>query len=313
MKEISLGLEDCNIRASIRSFPRKPLKSDCNQSLTCHAALATAENELLIDIFNAQLCASVLKKGGNLGMEDEDKTISTDFMARVKECTRFTNCASAAPHPISSHFGARGRSLNPSSNWKADLWDSHGEYPVVGFLDADYGGLNLLQHSSNSELQLQQTAVPNENSKNNPLNGTTQKHDGIHCDKSTESTSDNAGGLQTSLAATKRELEIQTQMIRKEREAARVTEKELKNILTEKEDLLKTLRGENDAQKVTNEGLREALDSKEEKLSDLHDDLEDQLRRITEALEKKYEEKLTGAYAEVRQIIIPSWLLLTSL
>lgn len=304
MKEIYLCLKDCNIRALMETFPRKPLQSECNESHTCYAALSAAENDLLIDLFSAHFCASVIKRGGSMGADKEETTIAADFKARVKECTRTTKCTSTATrlndtHTISSRFGTRNIYLGSRRNWETnnlashskpmsnldDVCDNPGQIgfdeealsPVGEDINAISGEPNcFLQHSSDLELQLQQSAGSNESPNKKPSKTTTHSPTASHNEKCTKSNFGNAEDLQARLYIARRELEIQTQTVHKEREAARVAERGFKTRLAEKDDLLKNLQKENGEQRASNQDLRAALDSKEESLSRLNRDVEKQ-------------------------------------
>lgn len=291
MKEVTLVLKKGNVHVSIESFPRKPLQSACNQSNTCYAALAMAENEFLVDLFNFQFCASVQQKGGNVGADKEDAGITSDFMARVKEGTCRGKCAPAAARPdISrvklSRFGTRDVSANSRRDWRLisnarashdELMNKAGnichdpehrrfntEAPVQATEEHGYVSCEpeqLRHYSSDLESQLQQAADSNDGPNKQLLNTIIDQQNVSHHEQCSQPASARVEGLRASLDVARKELGDQAQTLHRERETARTAEMKFIATLTEKDNYLEKLQRENSYQEAKNEDLRAALES----------------------------------------------------
>ena len=292
IKEVSLGLESDSVRQLMESFPRKPLQSECNQSSACYAALATAENELLVDLCVLYSRAFILRKLDDIDAYQEHASVTSKFAEHVKEGMCKSECAlavakSGANRDLFSYPNTRKVSSNPRRDWRVGISET-----LMSNARASYDGLmekigdacrdlehrcyntetpirateeerdkatlearQLRQHNSELEVQLQQA-----------LNTITDLQQNVsHLEGHAESTSARAEDLCASLNVAHKELEDERRAFDKssynERESARTRELEFRAILTEKDDYLEELQRENSSQRARNEKLRETLDS----------------------------------------------------
>ncbi|ODM18484.1 hypothetical protein SI65_06355 [Aspergillus cristatus] len=275
----------------IESFPRSPRQSQCNESKTCYAALSTAENGLLIDLFDLYYCASMSQNVEDGGARRVEAGLISKFTARVKNTACESNCLLATVKPSDardklSYLEPRQVSSNPRRDWKAEVSNT-----LMSSARTSYDGLMKkveevcrdLEHrcynleaplrvieeernkaSSEAEKLRQQnfeleTRLQQAFSTINDLQQNMSYLEG-HA----EAASTRVEKLSTSLEAAQKELEDQRcayeESSQAEKEKARMKELDFMATLTEKEDLLEELQAENHEQRAENEKLRKTLD-----------------------------------------------------
>lgn len=289
--EVSLALVRDSMGELIESFPRSPRQSQCNESKTCYAALSTAENRLLIDLFDLYCRASVSQNVDDGGASRVEADIISKFTARVKNTTCESKCLLATVKPSDardkfSYLEPRQVSSNPRRDWKAEVSDT-----LMSSTRASHDGLmkkveevcrdlehrcynsetplrvieeernkasseaeQLLQQKSELEIRLQQAFSTISDLQQNMS----------YLEGHAEAASTGVEELSTSLEAAQRELEHQRRDYEEssqgEKEKARTKELDFMATLTEKEDLLEELQVENHEQRAENEELRKTLD-----------------------------------------------------
>lgn len=292
LKEVSLGLKSDSVHQLLKSFPRKNLQSNCNQSSVCYAALSTAENELLVDLCDLYSRSFILRKVDDMEACREQASITSEFTTHVKEGMCKSECALAVVKPVTncdviSYLDTRDVSPNPRRDWRADISEtlmsstrvSHDELmKKVGEVcrDLEYRCYNtetpiraieeerdkatleaeqLRQYNSEIEAQLQQA-----------LNTITELQQNVsHIESHAQFSNARVEDLCASLNVARKELEDQrrgsNETCHQEREISRTKELEFRAILTEKDDYLEELQKENSDQRARNEELKEALES----------------------------------------------------
>lgn len=290
--EVCLALGRESMNGLIKSFPRQPRQSQCDQSSTCHAAVSTAENDLLVELFDLYSRASILQNmNGENKLETETNTTSK-FMAQVKKgmCESkcdFVSAKSSCVRDSLSYLNIREVSSNPRCNWRADVSET-----IMSGACASHDGLmrkveevcrDLEHRCHDTEAPLR--VIEEERDKavfeaeqlrrqNSELEDQVQQAFGTITDlqQNTFNLEDHAEAattrvedLSAGLDAARKELEDQRRSFdessQSERENARTKELGFMATLTERDDQLEELQMENHEQRAENEELRKTLDS----------------------------------------------------
>ena len=289
--EVSLASVRDSMGELIESFPRLPRQSQCNESKTCHAALSTAENRLLIDLFDLYYCASMSRIVGDGGARVLEAGIVSRFTAQVKNTMCESNCLLATVKPSDardkfSYLEPHQVSSNPRRDWKAEVSNTLMSSARLSYDDLikKVGEVcrDLEHRCYNTEAPLR--VIEEERNKayseaeklrqqNYELETRLQqafstisdlRQNMSYLEGHAEAASTRVEELNTSLEAAQKKLEDQRRGYEEtsqgEKEKARTKELEFMATLTEKEDLLEELQAENHEQRAENEELRKSLD-----------------------------------------------------
>lgn len=279
------------LRELIDSFPQSPQQSRCTESSTCYVALSTAENELLVDLFDIYCRATASQDVNDENTFQTEASIISKFAARVKSTTCENKCAFATTKPFDArdnftYIDPRQASSNPRRNWRTEVSET-----LMSSAHASHDGLmkkieevcrDLEHRCYNTEAPLR--IVEEERDKasseaeqlrrqNCELETRLQQafstindlqQNMSYLESHAEAASTRVGELSTSLEVAQKALEDQRRSYEEssqgEREKARTKELDLMAILTDKEDQLEELQAENHEQRTENEGLRKSLD-----------------------------------------------------
>lgn len=288
--EVSLALVRGSMGELIESFPRSPRQSQCNEAKICYAALSTAENRLIIDLFDLYCRASMSQNVDNGGASRMEAGIVSEFTARIKNTTCERKCLFATVKPSDardrfSYLEPRQVSSNLRRDWKAEVSDTlmsstrashddlmkkveevcrdlehrcyNSETPLRVIEEerdkASFEAEQLLQQNSELETRLQQAFSTISDLQQNIS----------YLEGHAEAASTRVDELSTSLEAAQKELENQRRGYEKssqgEKEKARMKELDFMATLTEKEDLLEELQVEDHERRAENEELRKTL------------------------------------------------------
>lgn len=289
--EVTLSLGKDSMSELIERFPRQCRQSECNQSITCHAALATAENELLVDLFDLYSCASVQSANGD-NTRQTGVSIISKFTSQVKKSMCENKCSYAATKPVGlrdafSYLNINDISPNPRRDWKAGISET-----LMSNARASHDGLmkkveevchDLEHRCYNTEAPLRMIEEERDGSsveaeqlrqQNTEMASQLQQAfntiDGIQWNMS--NLEDHAGvatarveELSANLDAAQKKMEEQRrsfeESIRSEREKSWTKELDFLATLTAKEDQLEELQTESNDRRAENEELRQTVDS----------------------------------------------------
>ena len=290
--EVCLTLGRESINELIESFPRQPHQSQCEQSSTCHAAVSTAENNLLVDLFDLYSRASMLQNMNGENKLQTETNIISKFMAQVKNGMRESKCGFTPAEPFDvrdslSYLNIRDVSSNPRRNWRADVSETimlgarashddlmkkveevcrdlehrcHDTEAPLRVIEEErdkaiFEAGQLRRQTSELEDQVQQAFGTITDLQQNTFNLED------HAEAATARVEELSAGLD----AARKELEDQRRSFdesrQSERENARTKELGLMATLTARDDQLEELQMENHEQKTENEELRKTLDS----------------------------------------------------
>lgn len=290
--EVCLALGRESMNELIESFPRQPRQSQCERSSTCHAAVSTAENNLVVDLFDLYSRASMLQNMNGESKLQTETNIISKFMAQVKTgmCESRCGFTSAKPSDVRdsfSYLNIREVSSNPRRNWRADVSET-----IMSRARASHDGLlrkveevcrDLEHRCHDTEAPLREIEEERDKAifeaeqlrrQNSELEDQVQQAFGtitdlqqnaFNLEDHAEAATARVEELSAGLDAARKELEDQRRSFdessQRERENARTKELDFMATLTERDDQLEELQMENHEQRAENEELRKTLDS----------------------------------------------------
>lgn len=291
VREVTLALGKDSMSELIERFPRQSRQSECNQSITCHAALSKAENKLLVDLFELYSCACIQSANGD-NTRQVEASIIPKFAFQVKKSVCEKKCSFAVTKPFGlrdtfSYLNIHDVSPNPTRDWKTGISET-----LMSNARASHDGLmkkveevcrDLEHRCYNTEAPLRvieeerdRSSVEGEQLRQQNTEMASQLQqafstiDGIqrnmsnledHADVATARVEE----LSANLDAAEKEMEEQRhsfeESIQSEREKSRTKELDVLATLTEKEDQLEELQTESNERRAENKELRQTLDS----------------------------------------------------
>lgn len=290
--EVCLALGRESMNELIESFPRQPRQSQCEQSSTCHAAASTAENNVLVGLFDLYSRASMLQIMNGENKPQTETNIMSKILVQVKKGMCENKCGFAAAKPSNvrdsfSYLNIREVSSHPRRNWRADVSET-----IMSGTRASHDGLmkkieevcrDLEHRCHDTEAPLR--VIEEERDKaifeaeqlrrqNSELEDQVQQAFGtitglqqntFNLEDHAEAATARVEELSAGLDAARKELEDQRRSFEEssqsERENARTKELGFMATLTERDDQLEELQVENHEQRAENEELRKTLDS----------------------------------------------------
>ena len=276
----------------IESFSRQPRQSQCEQSSTCHAAVSTAENNLLVDLLDLYSRASMLQNMNGENKLQTETNIISKFMFQVKKGMCESQCGFTPAKPFDVHdsfsyLNIRDVSSNPRRNWRTDVSDT-----IMSGARASHDGLmrkveevcrDLEHRCHDTEAPLRAIAEERDKAifeaeqlrrQNSELEDQVQQafstitdlqQNTFNLEDHAEAATARVEELSASVDAARKELEDQRrnfdESTQSERENARTKELGLMATLTARDDQLEELQMENHEQRAENEELRKTLDS----------------------------------------------------